>query len=130
MTMVHFKTLFVAAIMLSCNYNSIYAEVTVNPHDFERKDLCPSCHGDIPMLSHDPMTTCTKCHPGNVGDHPFQGHPTYIRVSKKVDALMMPLTHDGWLVCYTCHDYHNRSGFKRMLRIEYESLCRLCHINK
>jgi len=104
--------------------------VSVNPHDFEKKEHCPVCHGDIPKLNHDPITTCVKCHEGNISNHPISSHPVLVNASYKVHIPeWMPLS-GGKLVCYSCHDYHNRSRFKLMLRIDYEMLCVACHATK
>jgi len=98
-----------------------------NPHDFSRKDYCSSCHGEAPpALSFDPVTTCTKCHMGNVGNHPVSRHP--IGKAPRINiAAYLPLSEGGLLVCYTCHDQHNTSGHPRMLRVEYLRLCASCH---
>jgi predicted CXXCH cytochrome family protein len=79
----------------------------VNPHNFVVKKYCGSCHAESPPeLSFDAVTTCTKCHPANIGNHP---------VSR------------GRLVCHTCHDPHNKSVHRRMLRVDYFGLCASCH---
>jgi len=84
--------------------------VPVNPHNYDKKDYCSLCHiaAEIPKLNHDVITTCVKV---NIPE-------------------WMPLSKEGKLVCYTCHDYHNRSGLKRMLRVDYETLCASCHAIK
>ncbi|MBI5328578.1 MAG: hypothetical protein HZB80_09885 [Deltaproteobacteria bacterium] len=104
---------------------------SVNPHDYNKKEHCSVCHtADMPKLNHDIITTCVKCHEGNMNNHPISRHPVSVKVSYKVSIPeWMPLPQQK-LVCYTCHDYHNKSGFKRMLRIDYETLCVSCHATK
>lgn len=100
----------------------------VNPHNFVVKEYCSICHTKRPPeLNKDPVTTCTKCHPANVGNHPVARHP----MGKKVKIYTpnkLPLTEDGLIVCYTCHDPHNTSQFKNMLRVDYFGLCVSCHV--
>ena len=100
----------------------------INPHDFSNKDYCGVCHtGSPPELSFDPVTTCTKCHMGNVGNHPVARHP--IGKAPRINiAGFLPLSGKGLLVCYTCHDQHNVSGHPGMLRVEYLRLCASCHV--
>jgi predicted CXXCH cytochrome family protein len=121
----------VIVTFLFYSYSSIgWAEIMVNPHDFERRDLCSICHRkDIPKLNHDPITTCTKCHSGNFSNHPVSKHPIMVSASNKVHVPEgFPLTIDDKIVCYTCHDYHNTTGLEKMLWVKYEDLCRSCHI--
>ena len=110
-----------------------WAEVPVNPHNYDKKDYCSLCHiaAEIPKLNHDVITTCVKCHPGSISNHPVSRHPISVNASYKVNIPeWMPLSKEGKLVSYTCHDYHNRSGLKRMLRVDYETLCASCHAIK
>lgn len=103
------------------------ASEIVNPHNFAVKNYCHFCHkAELPALNFDPVTTCTKCHSGNVDDHPVTRHPIG-KPSRIIVPSVLPLTKDGRIVCYTCHDPHNRTGFPRMLRVEYLRLCDSCH---
>lgn len=99
-----------------------------NPHNYVVKAYCKVCHtARPPELNFDPVTTCTKCHPANVGNHPVPRHP----IGKKARIYVpgkLPLTEDGKIVCYTCHDPHNKSGFSKMLRVDYFGLCVSCHV--
>lgn len=125
-----FKAVMIALFVVFGSGSVLAQEpVPINPHDYEKKKFCPVCHGDIPKLNHDPMTTCVKCHPANINNHPVSHHPLLPKVSKVVAPEWMPLP-EGKLVCYTCHDYHNKSDFRRMLRIDYEILCVSCHATK
>lgn len=100
----------------------------VNPHDFSVKQYCHFCHtGKPPQLSLDPVTTCTKCHMGNLDNHPVTKHP--IGKEPRINVpYNFPLTKDGKMVCYTCHDPHNKLGYPKMLRVEYGKLCAACHV--
>lgn len=98
------------------------------PHNYAKKELCEYCHkGMPPALTFDPVTTCTRCHPGNVGNHPVTKHPVGVIPRIHIPANL-PLTREGALVCYTCHDQHNRTNLQNMLRVEYYRLCASCHV--
>lgn len=99
----------------------------IDPHDFDRKSYCVNCHDpEPPMLRFDAVTTCTKCHPNVVGDHPVARHPLgkMPRISIPVN---LPLTDDGLMVCFTCHEPHNKTNYSKMLRVDYFRLCASCH---
>lgn len=103
------------------------AERGNNPHDYSRQDECASCHEKpLPKLKFDSVTICTRCHSGYVGNHPVARHPLGERPKINISSLM-PLSADGKMVCYTCHDNHNRSSYPNMLRTDYLRLCSSCH---
>lgn len=98
-----------------------------SPHDFGATQYCSVCHKQPPpALNLDPMATCTKCHAGNVGNHPVSRHPLWVTPRISVPAYL-PLSREGKLVCFTCHDPHNRSGIDKMLRVDFKRLCASCH---
>jgi len=98
-----------------------------NPHAHGDKTTCAFCHTSAPpKLSFDPVTTCVKCHSGNVDSHPISRHPIG-KTPRMSMPSVFPLSKDGQMVCYTCHDPHNKTGHKRMLRVEYGRLCAVCH---
>lgn len=100
--------------------------VDINPHEAGKKS-CSSCHApEPPMLRFDAVTTCTKCHPNMIGNHPVTRHPIG-QMPKMSIPVILPLTDSGEMVCSTCHDPHNRSRFKKMLRVDYYKLCTYCH---
>lgn len=100
----------------------------INPHDFSRADLCATCHkGEPPALLLDPVTTCVKCHPGNIGNHPVTKHPMGLMTRIKIPSYL-PLTEDGEMVCYTCHNPHKATKHPKMLRVDYFRLCQACHV--
>ncbi len=98
-----------------------------NPHEPGDMTACGLCHTSAPpKLSFDPVTTCVKCHSGNVNSHPISRHP--VGKAPRINLpSAFPLAQNGQMVCYTCHDQHNASGHKRMLRVEYDRLCVACH---
>jgi len=101
--------------------------VRSSPHDFGAKHYCAVCHQESPpALNLDPMATCTKCHHGNVGNHPVSRHPLGMTPRISVPAYL-PLSQEGKMVCFTCHDPHNRSGIDKMLRVTFIKLCASCH---
>lgn len=102
-------------------------KANINPHNFADKSLCSSCHREgTAHLLLDPVTTCVKCHHGNVGNHPVTRHPIGSIPRIKIPSAL-PLSHEGQIVCYTCHDPHGKSRHPVMLRVEYLKLCASCH---
>ncbi|HBG47350.1 MAG TPA: hypothetical protein DDW94_10235 [Deltaproteobacteria bacterium] len=101
-------------------------QARVNPHSF-RGELCSMCHSEQPpLLLKDQVTTCVRCHPGNIGNHPVTRHPMGLMPRMKIPASL-PLTEEGEMVCSTCHEPHGRTPHPRLLRIEYLKLCASCH---
>ncbi|MFQ5479896.1 MAG: cytochrome c3 family protein [Thermodesulfobacteriota bacterium] len=98
-----------------------------NPHDWHDKGQCATCHESaMPALKFDSVTVCTHCHDGYIENHPVTKHPIGKRPGINI-SRRMPLDSGGKLVCYTCHDMHNRSDYPNMLRIDYLRLCSACH---
>jgi predicted CXXCH cytochrome family protein len=103
-------------------------KLNVNPHDYSKAGLCSVCHtADPPALLLDPVSICVKCHPGNIGNHPVTRHPMGLMTKIKIPANL-PLTEDGEMVCYTCHDPHKKTRHPKMLRVDYFRLCQSCHV--
>lgn len=103
-------------------------KVNINPHDFTRQDYCSICHkAEPPALLLDPVTTCVKCHPGNIGNHPVTRHPMGQMSRIKIPSYL-PLTEENEMVCYTCHNPHKKTKFPKMLRVDYFRLCQACHV--
>ena len=99
----------------------------VNPHDWYDSSLCSVCHSeDPPFLQKDPMTTCARCHEANIENHPVTRHPLG-QVPKIGIPVSLPLTEEGEMVCYTCHEPHGKTRHPHMLRVEYLKLCASCH---
>lgn len=103
----------------------------MNPHDAAGgRPQCSSCHtAKPPALNFDAVTTCVKCHSGNIDNHPVSRHPIGVAPRIRVPSFL-PLTADGKMVCYTCHDPHKnlKEEPKKMLRVGYEALCASCHV--
>lgn len=103
----------------------------VNPHDGSGAAAsCSACHtAKPPALSFDAVTTCVKCHSGNIDSHPVSRHPIGTVPKIRVPSFL-PLTADGRMVCNTCHDPHNKltQGRENLLRVDYQTLCASCHV--
>ncbi len=98
-----------------------------SPHDFRDKKSCVICHvSQSPELLADPVTTCTKCHAGNVGNHPVVRHPMG-KAPGRMLPVSLPVSEGGLLVCNTCHEQHNKTRHPNMLRVSYFKLCASCH---
>jgi predicted CXXCH cytochrome family protein len=103
-------------------------KLNINPHDFANAKLCSVCHtAEPPALLLDPVSICVKCHPGNIGNHPVTKHPMGLMTRIKIPSYL-PLTEDGEMVCYTCHDPHRKTRNPKMLRVDYFKLCLACHV--
>src|SRR3990172_1274297 len=103
-------------------------KVNINPHDFSKAELCGVCHtAEPPALLLDPVSICVKCHPGNIGNHPVTKHPIGQMTRIKIPSYL-PLTEDGEMVCYTCHDPHKKTKHPKMLRVDSFRLCLACHV--
>ncbi|MBE9528204.1 MAG: hypothetical protein IME99_03085 [Proteobacteria bacterium] len=101
--------------------------VRKSPHDYRDKGSCATCHiAGTPELLADNVTTCTKCHPGNVGNHPVVRHPMGKRPGRLL-PVSLPVSDNGLMVCSTCHDQHNKTRSLKMLRVSALKLCASCH---
>jgi predicted CXXCH cytochrome family protein len=122
-----------ASLVLGLLIGGISAEaadeqwVRMSPHDFRDKSSCAVCHvAGTPELLADNVTTCTKCHPGNVGHHPVVRHPMGKRPGRLL-PVSLPVSENGLMVCSTCHDQHNKTRNRKMLRVSALKLCGSCH---
>lgn len=118
---------------MSVSYAQVDIAERINPHNYNNKDYCQACHdiSNMPLLNHDSMTTCIKCHENNIKNHPVSRHPILVNIPHKIVVPeWMPLSKENKIVCYTCHDYHNTGKMTHMLRINYDILCVSCHLNK
>lgn len=99
------------------------AEEVINPHNFKQKELCIQCHtNEPPELNSHPVNLCLRCHLDNIGDHIIDIVPVKADVPENV-----PLTKDGKLACFSCHDYHNKTDNEKMFWVPYNELCVSCH---
>lgn len=102
--------------------------VNVNPHDPGDKGHCSLCHAaEMPKLLFGTVTTCVKCHPSQVGNHPVARHPIG-KIPRIPTPVALPLNPQGQMVCYTCHEPHNKTRYPKLLRVEFRQLCILCHV--
>jgi predicted CXXCH cytochrome family protein len=101
--------------------------VRQSPHNFGDEGSCLVCHiSESPELLADSVTTCTKCHPGNVGNHPVVRHPMGKAPGRQL-PISLPVSDDGLMVCSTCHEQHSKARNPSMLRVSYSKLCASCH---
>ncbi len=101
--------------------------VRKSPHNYRDKGSCVVCHvPGTPDLLADNVTTCTKCHQGNVGNHPVVRHPMGKAPGRQL-PVSLPTSADGLMVCNTCHDQHNKARYPSMLRVSALKLCASCH---
>ncbi len=116
-----------AMILLYSTGSSLAESTVVNPHVFGAVGFCDRCHTDSPpKLKAGVVEICGSCHAKNISDHPVNQHPMDIRVNI-VTPSPLPLSSNKTLVCSTCHDPHAGSGFRRLLRVDYQTLCIQCH---
>ncbi len=89
-----------------------------DPHDFRGKPLCQRCHYPDLKLTNGANAHCLECHRLGHGSHPVDV------VQKPPVPKDLPLLPGGKLACSTCHDPHRKG---RVLRKEFNDLCRSCH---
>ena len=108
---------------------SVAEQAGPNPHVFGAVGFCYLCHTENPpKLKAGVIEICGSCHEKNISDHPVYRHPMGNKV-KILTPSPLPLSRDMRLVCSTCHDPHAGSGFRRLLRVDYQTLCIQCHAN-
>lgn len=84
---------------------------------------CLECHKDkdskeLKMVVNE---LCLKCHPFSTR----RDHPVNIKASVKPEKL--PLDSEGKITCITCHEPHGKTKEDRLLRMQFNTLCRECH---
>lgn len=88
---------------------------------------CAVCHrndNDFQAIKSAINEICLECHPkAKRNDHP-------IRVAPKTVPEGLPLDEEGKLTCVTCHEPHGKTGVKKLLRMDFSSLCLSCHKDK
>jgi predicted CXXCH cytochrome family protein len=88
----------------------------LNPHFFPAEDSCPKCHKAARQI-----IPCTSCHTPGSNDHP-------VNISNyETVHVSLPLSPEGKITCYTCHDPHNQSEIPPLLRLSCDQLCLSCH---
>lgn len=88
---------------------------------------CTSCHVEVEK---DPKTlkagindTCLGCHQNSKrNDHS-------VGVVQKIIPEGLPLDKENKVTCITCHEPHGKGTFEKLLRMEFNTLCRACHKN-
>lgn len=84
---------------------------------------CTLCHikEDSGVLREGINEICIGCHPSSpVRDHPIG------RVVKDVPERL-PLDKENRITCVTCHEPHGKGTEINLLRMEFNSLCIVCH---
>lgn len=91
----------------------------------EAHKVCTSCHIEKgpPALKYGINETCIKCHTPTPG----RDHPYGIVQSEVPDKL--PLDKESRITCITCHEPHGKETSGRLLRLEFDKLCAVCHKN-
>lgn len=86
---------------------------------------CTVCHieEDSSTLKAGINETCIGCHPSSPG----RDHPIGIVIEDVSEKL--PLDRENKITCVTCHEPHGKGTEGRLLRVEFNDLCILCHKN-
>lgn len=92
----------------------------------EGKDIhkdCLQCHKekDSKELRFELNELCLKCHPLSTK----RDHPINIKATVKPEKL--PLDSAARITCITCHEPHGKTKEERLLRMQFNTLCRECH---
>jgi len=92
------------------------------PHNDSEKKYCNVCHvGNTQEVYVNTSELCIRCHPMGVNDHPLG-----VKLSGEIKTWL-PLEMDREVACHTCHDQHNKTQQKAMLRTDFNHLCKECH---
>lgn len=85
--------------------------------------VCNSCHVEEgpPALKLGINDTCVVCHPV----HPGRDHP--VNVVSKSSPDKLPLGKEEKITCNTCHEPHGKDTSGKLLRMEFNKLCVVCH---
>ncbi len=123
-----FKYFVIIALITGCyTRTSIIPSVDsrTSPHNDKEKRHCSMCHiGNSVKIYGDASELCLRCHPMGKNDHPLG-----VGVEESI-TTWLPLGENRVVECHTCHDQHNRTQQRFMLRTEFNKLCRECHNRK
>lgn len=86
---------------------------------------CSVCHKDVDKdpgaLKADINQICLGCHEKSKrNDHPIGLVPA-------IKPKELPLDKEGKITCVTCHEPHGWKPYDKLLRMEFNSLCKACH---
>lgn len=112
------KLCFFIILLVALPINALHGEVLKKPH----RD-CLQCHKekDSKELKLQINELCLKCHPlSTQRDHP-------VNIKATVRAERLPLDSEGRITCITCHEPHGKTKEEKLLRMEFNTLCRECH---
>lgn len=121
--------IFVLLILITGCYakNAVIPSVDskLNPHNDSEKKYCKICHIENSVKIYgEPSRLCLRCHPMGKNDHPLG-----VKLGEGIQTWL-PLWLNREVVCHTCHDQHNKTQQRFMLRTEFNKLCRECHNKK
>ncbi len=99
---------------------SALAETAIKAHND-----CTVCHvdaiSDPGKLKAGPNELCLTCHQSSKGnDHP-------VGIVPALKPRELPLDKENRITCVTCHEPHGKQPYDRLLRMEFNSLCKSCH---
>jgi len=98
-------------------------DTNISPHNDSQRKFCYICHLENSVKTYgDNVQLCLRCHPMGRNDHP-------VDIPAGELKTWLPLS-EGRIVCHTCHDQHNKTQEKAMLRTGFNRLCRECHNRK
>jgi len=89
----------------------------------EAHRTCALCHVEegSPALKASVNKTCIDCHPNS----PTRDHPIGRVVQDAPEKL--PLDEENRITCITCHEPHGKGTEEQLLRMDFNSLCVVCH---
>lgn len=84
---------------------------------------CTLCHIEdgVSTLREGINETCIGCHT----NRPDKDHPIGLVVKDISEKL--PLDQENRITCFTCHDPHGKGTEDKLLRLEFNILCIVCH---
>jgi predicted CXXCH cytochrome family protein len=84
---------------------------------------CVMCHTeeDRKAIKSKINETCLKCHPESRG----RDHRVGMAATEMPEKL--PLAEGNIITCVTCHDQHDKGEKEKLLRMEFNALCKACH---
>lgn len=114
------RTIFWNLLILVLSGGVAGAATTIEAHQD-----CALCHVDVEKkpaaLKAAISDTCLGCHQSSKrNDHS-------VGVTPKVIPEGLPLDKENKITCVTCHEPHGKGAGEKLLRMEFNTLCRACH---
>lgn len=112
------KLILLIAFLVTLFISPLKGEVLKKPHED-----CLQCHKekDSKELKSPINELCLKCHPLSTQ----RDHPVNLKASVKPERL--PLDIEEKITCITCHEPHGKTKEEKLLRMQFNTLCRECH---